>query len=80
VRLDPGGDLARRLGATTSGHVLVYGPDESLLLSGGITAARAHEGDSIGQNAIFAAVHGRPAADRESAVYGCGLRDRDGKT
>ena len=75
VVVDPGGRFAAKLGATTSGHVLVYGADDSLLFSGGITSARAHEGDSIGQNAIFKALYGQQPPARRSLVLGCGLRD-----
>ena len=74
VVVDPGGRFAERLGATTSGHVLVYGGDGALLFSGGITSARAHEGDSIGQNAIVRALYGgKPPVDR-TPVFGCGLK------
>ena len=73
VVLDPGGRFAARLGATTSGHVLVYGADDALLFSGGITSARAHEGDSAGQNAIVQALYGKTPPLRGSPVFGCGL-------
>ncbi|HXT52758.1 MAG TPA: RedB protein [Thermoanaerobaculia bacterium] len=74
VALDPGGRFARQLGATTSGHVLVYGGDGALLFSGGITAARAHEGDAAGQDAIVAALYGKTSPIHRSPVFGCGLR------
>lgn len=74
VVLDPGGRFAARLGATTSGHVLVYGADDALLFSGGITAARAHEGDAPGQNAIVRALYGKTPPIHRSPVFGCGLR------
>ena len=73
VVLDPGGRFAARLGATTSGHVLVYDGDDSLLFSGGITSARAHEGDSEGQSAIVKALYGEKPPAGDSAVFGCGL-------
>jgi hypothetical protein len=76
VVLDPGGRFAARLGATTSGHVLVYDAAGALLFSGGITSARAHEGDSIGQNAIVRALYGGTPPTQESPVFGCGLRTR----
>src|SRR6185503_5391373 len=76
VVIDGGGRFAARLGATTSGHVLVYGADGALLFSGGITSARAHEGDSIGQNAIVKALYGHTPPSRQTPVYGCGLASR----
>jgi hypothetical protein len=76
VMLDPGGRFAARLGATTSGHVLLYGADDALLFSGGITSARAHEGAAAGQNAIVKALYGKaPPVDR-SLVFGCALNER----
>ena len=75
VVLDPGGRFASRLGSTTSGHVFVYGADDALLFSGGITAARAHEGDSPGQKAIVEALYRKAPAADGSPVFGCGLRD-----
>ena len=74
VAIDPGGRFAARLGATTSGHVLVYDARGKLLFSGGITSARAHEGDSIGQNAIVRALYGATPPVDETPVFGCGLR------
>jgi len=76
VVVDPGGRFAARLGATTSGHVLVYGADGALLFSGGITSARAHEGDSIGQNAIVQALYQKDPSVRRTLVFGCGLEDQ----
>jgi hypothetical protein len=74
VVLDAGGRFGRRLGATTSGHVLLYGPDDNLLFSGGITAARAHEGDAGGQEAIVAALNGKTPAINDAPVFGCALQ------
>jgi hypothetical protein len=74
VVLDPGGRFAQRFGATTSGHVLLYAADGSLLFSGGITAARAHEGDAAGQEAIVAALYGRTAVAQSTPVFGCALQ------
>jgi hypothetical protein len=76
VVIDRGGRFAAKLGATTSGHVLVYGADDRLLFSGGITSARAHEGDSIGQDAIVQALYGKSPSPRRSLVFGCGLEHR----
>ena len=73
VVIDQDGLFAKRLGATTSGHTLLYGASGELLYSGGITAARGHEGDAAGQDAILAALYGRPVATHEQPVFGCGL-------
>lgn len=73
VVIDPQGRFAARLGATTSGHTLLYGADGALLYSGGITAARAHEGDAAGQGAIVAALYGKNPAIKDAPVFGCGL-------
>jgi hypothetical protein len=73
VVIDPGGRFAEKLGATTSGHVLLFGAGGDLLFSGGITSARAHEGDAAGQDAIFNALYGKPSAVHETPVFGCGL-------
>lgn len=64
---------AERFGIETSGHVLVYGPDGVLVFSGGLTAARGHEGDSIGLDTLIAyALTGRAPRARTEA-FGCRL-------
>jgi hypothetical protein len=75
---DDGGFEAQRFHATASGHALLYDADGRLRFSGGITAARGHEGESFGQRRIVSIVRtGR--ADRESSpVFGCALPRRDG--
>lgn len=72
VIVDDGGDEARRFGAETSGHALLYDRSGALLFSGGITPARGHEGDNAGRDAILALISGdeaNPGAD----VFGCPL-------
>jgi hypothetical protein len=73
VVIDADGEFADRLGAKTSGHTLLYGADGKLLYSGGITNARAHEGDAAGQNAIVAALYGKAQGTKDAPVFGCGL-------
>ena len=68
---DPGGTLARRLGAYTSGHVLIYGPDGRLRFSGGITSGRGHEGSNCGSDAALDALVGWTGAVAESSTFGC---------
>jgi hypothetical protein len=76
VRLvDDDGTLAHRLGAETSGYVVLYGADGKLQFSGGITRARGHEGDSSGRHAICALLNGDAdaVAGAKTPVFGCPL-------
>jgi hypothetical protein len=73
VRLlsDVDGTLARRFGATTSGHALVYDASGRLLFDGGITAARGHQGDNAGSSSIIALLGGDGSALHSTPVFGC---------
>jgi hypothetical protein len=71
---DPGGALALRFGAFTSGQTLLYGPDGRLEFNGGITAARGHSGDNNGRQAILALLQGGTAERSVTPVFGCSLR------
>jgi hypothetical protein len=76
VRLiDDDGTLARRLGAETSGYVVLYDASGKLLFSGGITPSRGHEGPSVGLDAICALLDGttKAPAGVQTPVYGCPL-------
>jgi len=74
VAVDYEGAEARRFGATTSGHVLVYGANGRRLFSGGITAARGHEGGSVGRSAVIDLALGRiDSAAETTPVFGCAL-------
>jgi hypothetical protein len=72
VHCDEEGVLARRLGAATSGQVVLYDPDGQLLFSGGITRARGQDGESAGRRAILRLLSGK-AAPPETPVFGCPL-------
>lgn len=71
--LDVDGVEAHRFRALTSGQTLVYGEDGTLLFSGGITAARGHEGDSAGRGLILAALEGARLEHPGAPVFGCAL-------
>jgi hypothetical protein len=76
VRLvDDDGTLAQRLGAETSGYVVLYDAGGTLLFSGGITRSRGHEGDSAGRQTICALLNGdaNAAVGAKTPVYGCPL-------
>ncbi|MBI3507638.1 MAG: RedB protein [Proteobacteria bacterium] len=69
---DEDGRTAKLFGAHASGHTLLYGRDGRLLFSGGITASRGQEGDSVGADAIHALASGRASAS-SSSVFGCSI-------
>lgn len=79
---DSDGSEAKRFGAATSGHSLLYDQKGRLLFSGGITASRGHSGDNAGRNAIESLLMGRAASQNQTSVFGCPLLGRDvaGKT
>lgn len=72
---DPRGEEARRFGAATSGQVVLYDADGRLAFAGGITPARAHEGDSRGRAALLELLGGHAPASDLTSVYGCPLDD-----
>ena len=77
---DPDGMESRRFRIRTSGHVVAYTEDGSLVFSGGITASRGHEGMNLGRRCLTDCLRSdlrlasrlRPA---EYPVYGCSLVD-----
>jgi hypothetical protein len=77
VARDEGGVEAALFGAGTSGAALLYAKDGTLLFRGGITPARAHQGDSLGRERILALLDGHPVDRRDAPVFGCGLTDLD---
>ncbi|TMA38538.1 MAG: RedB protein [Deltaproteobacteria bacterium] len=74
VTRDDGGVEAQWFDAATSGQTVVYDGDDRLLFSGGITAARGHEGDNPGRTAILSVLASGPAEQRSTPVFGCSLR------
>lgn len=70
---DPGGRLAAALGATTSGHCVLFDADGTTLFAGGVTAMRGHEGPSAGSAALRAAFRGDQAAPTATPTFGCSL-------
>src|SRR5437764_13188302 len=67
---DPSGSEARRFGLTTSGEVAVYSAGGDLLYTGGITGARAHEGDNSGEDAANGAIAGERSEKEQAPVFG----------
>src|SRR5262249_61730921 len=81
VERDEDGAEARRFNSPTSGQVIVYDAAGRLRFSGGITAARGHAGDNLGESAIVELVRGRegdaPIATA-TPVFGCALLEAQG--
>lgn len=77
VLTDEHGKEAAQFGAQTSGHTLVFGPDGTLLFSGGITATRGHVGANAGENAALGALRQQLPDRRRTAVFGCSLASRN---
>jgi hypothetical protein len=74
VSVDPGGVEATRFGALASGQTYFYDAGGALRFNGGITAARGHEGDNAGRQALETILtHGTPSAS-QTRVFGCALR------
>ncbi len=75
VEQDPTGEVARGLGAETSGDVLFYDATGALRFHGGLTAVRGHEGPSAARQAILDLVAHRstPSAATTTAAFGCRL-------
>lgn len=72
---DPDGREARRFGAWTSGQVLLYDANGTLLYSGGLTGARGHVGANKGFDAVISLVTTGKTLSRKAMVFGCSLFD-----
>ncbi len=71
--VDRTGAEAARFGTFTSGEVLVYDQGGHLAFSGGVTAARGHEGDNVGRQEVLAALEDPTQKRVSHEVYGCPL-------
>lgn len=77
VVADRDGSEARKFGALTSGHTFVYSGQGQLVFSGGITAARGHEGDNQGADLVLASVKtGAGTSPGTTPVFGCSVCER----
>ena len=76
---DRGAAIARRFGALTSGHALLYDEDGRLRFSGGLTRGRGEAGDSVPLAYLRAWAAGtRPAGAATFSVFGCALASHGG--
>jgi hypothetical protein len=73
VQFDNTGDVARTYGATVSGEVIAFNPAGDLIFQGGITPARGHQGDALGQQQLEQLVMGKSNDFCAAPVYGCRL-------
>lgn len=73
VASDVGGSEARRFGAETSGHTLLFDRNGRLLFNGGITQSRGHAGDNVGESAVVSLVSNHGAERTQTLVFGCAL-------
>ena len=73
---DPGGAVAARYGAQTSGQVLLFDAEGRLAFEGGLTASRGHYGDSDGSDAVAAVLKRLAPRHRRTPVFGCDLLKR----
>jgi hypothetical protein len=70
---DDAGTEARRFGVSTSGQTLLYDNAGTLLFAGGITGARAHQGDNDGRRSIVALLNQKAPVRAQTNVFGCSL-------
>jgi hypothetical protein len=67
------GSLAHELNICTSGGVVLYNSQGRPLFHGGITAARGHEGDNRGSEAVCNLILDNPTDVETTPVFGCSL-------
>ncbi|HEY1068353.1 MAG TPA: hypothetical protein VGE52_19670 [Pirellulales bacterium] len=70
---DVDGAEATWFGAATSGQVVLYDRNGSLLFSGGLTPGRGHVGDNDGRAALVACLAGDAPMVRSTPVFGCSI-------
>lgn len=75
VRLDEDGIEAGRFHTETSGRTLLYDRNGQLRFAGGITSARGHAGDSVGQDALLAILRGQTPEQTRTRAFGCSITD-----
>jgi hypothetical protein len=76
VLVDERGLEAKRFGAETSGHVVVYDGSGKLVFSGGITGSRGHAGENVGEGCVVSVARGERAGHDSTPVYGCPLEGK----
>ncbi|MBL7645616.1 MAG: RedB protein [Candidatus Hydrogenedentes bacterium] len=75
--IDSAGELARQFGARYSGTVQAFDTGGNRRFTGGITASRGHEGESLGGLALRDIGAGRVPDAASMPVFGCSLMGID---
>lgn len=75
AHVDEMGVEARRFGAATSGHVLIFKGDGTRIYSGGLTTARGQSADGQTAAVICGLIDNSLPAPAELPVFGCPLYD-----
>jgi hypothetical protein len=75
ITLAPASEITDKLGAGTSGQVLVFDHGGRLKFTGGITPGRGHEGSNPGAESIRRLVETGATSLATTPVYGCSLRE-----
>ena len=73
IVLDPGGHIAEKFAAETSGEALLYAADGTLRYQGGVTGARGMEGNNAGLITLRAALAQPTSSQPSKPVFGCAL-------
>lgn len=79
VIADREGTEALRFNAQTSGQVVLFDAQGTLLFEGGITGSRGHVGDNEGEQRVLSLINTGRANGHEHAVFGCGIHERHGE-
>jgi hypothetical protein len=77
IVLDRGGVEMARVGATTSGSILLRDAGGRIAFRGGLTRSRGQFGESAGQRAIGSLIAGGTTEIDRTPVFGCSLLDSD---
>jgi hypothetical protein len=74
IVVDTDGERATSLGLNTSGQIQIYSPQGKLLYNGGITGARGHAGDNIGEGKALALLRGEIKFAESAPTFGCSIK------
>jgi hypothetical protein len=74
IVVDTDGGRAAALGLNTSGQIQIYSPQGKLLYNGGITGARGHAGDNIGESRALALIREEIQSAESAPTFGCSIK------